>query len=642
MMMCDLISIIVPIYKVEKYLPKCIDSILAQTYTNIEVLLVDDGSPDRCGQIADEYAAKDKRIRVIHKENGGLSSARNAGIDAAKGAYIGFVDSDDYVHPQMYAKLYAAIKASSADMAVCNYMWLNEDGTIAERELQTSKISTGILDRGGAFEALFDRCNVVYVTAVNKLYKSSLLNAGSFPEGRIHEDEFTIHHFFAQCSKVACISDVLYYYIQREGSITSGYHLNNLDAYDAMLDRYLFFRKNGYPELAAKTLRSSMYGLFLDVKKIHGRKMSVRWLRLMAEIIFRMVLNPRVYIWLFRKLPGKMFRYIKRYLAWLSVKSAFGKTAGAGRRFILTATPEHGNLGDHAIVYAERQLIDRCGLAGNLVEIPNSVYLKYRERIQQLVRPQDVILIDGGGNMGTLWTNEDDKIADIIFRFHENNIIVFPQTCYYENDSGTRLQRNRDIYAASVGLVLSFRDKTSFDFAGVHFPDSRCEYMPDIVLAVRNAGKETARSGVLLCFRKDHEKTIDEEIVDDLKRYLQDKGIPYAVTDTVIEKNVSAKNRSALLHSKWSEFGSAGLVITDRLHGMIFAAITGTPCIAVDNVSRKVSGVYEWIKELPYIRVVERPSDIADSISEMYSTSGFEYTFDYPQFFEKELRQWQV
>ena len=118
--MQDLISVIVPVYKVEKYLKRCVDSILAQTYPCLEVILVDDGSPDGCPAICDEYAREDRRVRVIHKENGGLSDARNAGIDAAKGKFLGFVDSDDYVHPRFYELLLQALKGEGADIAGCD------------------------------------------------------------------------------------------------------------------------------------------------------------------------------------------------------------------------------------------------------------------------------------------------------------------------------------------------------------------------------------------------------------------------------------------------------------------------------------------------------------------------------------------
>ena len=117
--MQPLISVIIPVYKVELYLRECIDSVLAQTYQNLEVILVDDGSPDQCGSICEQYAEKDNRVCVIHKENGGLSDARNAGIDVAKGEYIGFVDSDDWVAPDMYECLYKASVEYNAEFVVC-------------------------------------------------------------------------------------------------------------------------------------------------------------------------------------------------------------------------------------------------------------------------------------------------------------------------------------------------------------------------------------------------------------------------------------------------------------------------------------------------------------------------------------------
>ncbi len=124
-----LLSIIVPVYKVENYLPKCIDSILAQTFTDFELILVDDGSPDDCPALCDAAAEKDARVRVIHQKNGGLSAARNAGLDAARGAWIGFVDSDDYIAPEMYEVLYQAVQSTGADLALCDYAEVDEAGT---------------------------------------------------------------------------------------------------------------------------------------------------------------------------------------------------------------------------------------------------------------------------------------------------------------------------------------------------------------------------------------------------------------------------------------------------------------------------------------------------------------------------------
>ena len=124
----DKISVIIPLYKVEKYIRGCIDSVISQTYRNLEIILVDDGSPDACGKICDEYAEKDSRIKVVHRKNGGLSAARNTGINFATGKYIAFVDGDDHIHPDMYSQLHFSILQSGADIAICNFLYVDESG----------------------------------------------------------------------------------------------------------------------------------------------------------------------------------------------------------------------------------------------------------------------------------------------------------------------------------------------------------------------------------------------------------------------------------------------------------------------------------------------------------------------------------
>jgi pyruvyl transferase EpsI len=540
----------------------------------------------------------------------------------------------------MYEKLYAAITDADAEMAICNYAWVNEDGSLCDKDLTAGKITARVLTRDEAFAALIDRCGVTHVTAFNKLYKYSLLNAVRFPEGKIHEDEFTVHHYFAHCEKIACVSDVLYFYVQREGSIMANFGLKNFDGADACLDRYKFFKTRGYPLLAARTFSNGALGLLGRITKIRDGKMFFRWLGLMFKFVFLLLISPKMWLYMAKQFIGKTLRFVKRYLAWQNVKAGIRKTSG--QRAFLMATPEHGSLGDQAIVYAERQILERNGLSGKIVEVPDSVYLKYAKLIQQLHRTEDLIIIDGGGNFDTLWENEDDKIADIIFRFKDNKIIVFPQTCFYGNDSETRLIRNKAIYAAAPNLTLTFRDKASFDFAKANFTGTRCEYLPDIVLGIKGAPNSKERDGVLLCFRKDIEKVVNNGVIDEIKAYLNANNIPYKETDTVISRCVSAGSRNAALRKKWTEFGGGGLVITDRLHGMIFAAITGTPCVAVDNISKKVSGVYAWLAGLPYIRVLDNHSDIVDNIPKMYGKTGFEYVFEYPSFFDDEIKIWQT
>lgn len=220
------ISVIVPVYNTEKYLYKCVDSILASTYTNLEVILVDDGSPDNAGRICDEYAEKDARVRVIHKANGGLSSARNAGLDAATGDYITFVDSDDYISCDIYDKLCCIIESKCVDIAMMGVMQVNEE----YQEIDVVPIRDECIS---AYEFLKGVCCRVREVAVwNKLFKREVIGNYRFSEGKLNEDflfafEVLIGKKFSICS----VSDVGYYYYSRTGSITkSGFGKSLYDA----------------------------------------------------------------------------------------------------------------------------------------------------------------------------------------------------------------------------------------------------------------------------------------------------------------------------------------------------------------------------------------------------------------------------
>lgn len=267
-----MISIIVPVYNVEKYLRRCIDSILAQTYSNLEIILVDDGSPDGSGLICDEYAVLDPRVTVIHKENGGLSDARNAGLDVATGEYVGFVDSDDYIHPQMYEKLLSAIQSTGSNISLCSYVYVDEEtGAVDESYCVMNPIKTAVLSRMQALEKInaYQPNSFFYVTAWNKLYERKLFSNLRFVNGKIHEDEFSVHHLFNLAGKIATIEDVLYYYVQRNGSImNSRMTKKSLDIIDALMDRYEFYLSIERKDLAVTQLRAVMWSIISRLERL--------------------------------------------------------------------------------------------------------------------------------------------------------------------------------------------------------------------------------------------------------------------------------------------------------------------------------------------------------------------------------------
>ncbi len=243
-----LISVIIPIYNVEQYLEKCINSILNQTYQHLEIIMVDDGSPDNCGAICDQYSAVDHRIKVIHKQNGGLSDARNVGLDMATGDFIAFVDSDDTIMPEMVEKLYQRIITDQSDMAFCGYKQVDQNGIILSECFLPDKVLTG-------FDALiesYEKNGVLYTIACNKLYKKHLFQNTRFPVGKYHEDEYTTYQIIDQCSRISIVRETLYIYYQRENSIMQeAYSLKRLDGVEASYERYYYFKKKGgkYKEL---------------------------------------------------------------------------------------------------------------------------------------------------------------------------------------------------------------------------------------------------------------------------------------------------------------------------------------------------------------------------------------------------------
>lgn len=305
----------------------------------------------------------------------------------------------------------------------------------------------------------------------------------------------------------------------------------------------------------------------------------------------------------------------------LLVKRQIAKIHKTGRPcYFLLATPCHGNLGDQAIVYAEKKLLTQCGLLQSVIEISDREYRVIRGRLSGHVWKKDVILLDGGGNMGTLWENEDNKISEIIQTYSHNRIIVFPQTCFYEGtqEAQDRLSKNRRIYESNPNLTIFIRDRISYDFCLNKFRKTDFRYAPDIVLSIEKYGIADKQGKCLLCFRSDKEKVIAAEEIAALKRELDKKNMITDEVSTVIKRKVGGRNRNRELYKVWKKFAAADLVITDRLHGMIFAAITSVPCLAMDNVSGKISGVCGWLEETGNIKVCGSMDEIISKVDEYY------------------------
>lgn len=270
----NLISVIVPIYMVENYLKKCIDSILNQTYKNLEIILVDDGSKDSCANIVDEYEKIDSRIKVIHKINGGLSDARNVGIDESTGDIICFIDSDDYINENMIEVLYKNMINTDSDISICSYLKVNENSEVSNN---LEKEIIKVYSSKEALSNLYDKeLDIETVVAWNKLYRKKVWNNIRYPKGKIHEDEYVIHNLILNSNKIVYSNLKLYYYLQRESSITSVFNYKRLDALNALKERIELFRNKNLFDLYNLATYKYFYTVLFFSKNIRKKDKQVK------------------------------------------------------------------------------------------------------------------------------------------------------------------------------------------------------------------------------------------------------------------------------------------------------------------------------------------------------------------------------
>ncbi len=643
-----MIDVIIPVYNVEKYLEKCIKSVLSQD-CDVNIILVNDGSTDASGEICDQYAKEYDNISVIHKSNGGLSSARNAGLEALKGEYILFLDSDDSLTDNALSTLYDAITTYGCDAVFGGYRSVNENDAVLRTYLPPRTLLTG----DSRITIVYEQTELVMV-ASGKLFKREIFDTVRFREGKLHEDVFAYHEIAYAAESILCIDKPIVNYLQRGSSITGEkFSLRSYDAVDALFERVEFFKERGEVSLEKQTidyiykyliyvihripLRDPCFAkrfneYYLNYKKLGGKNRDREFKRiykLYKSKILRKPLMSYKLISVFRKL--RRVWNARRVISRIRRGSLHRKP-----NFILISTPAHGNLGDQAIVSAQKQILADCGIS-NVIEIQSVEYLSHKSIIRRVVRKKDVIVIDGGGNLGSLWPTEADRINDIVKRFPSNRIIIFPETAYFQaNVQGRWIYgETKRIFAFHKKLNIFLRDEPSYMCMRDMLPNGNVHLCPDIVLYLKGKVQisEQKRDGIFLCMRHDTEKVVDDTQVDSLKNGITDLEITFSEGDTVIDRLVSCSNRQAELNKKFSQIASHKLVVTDRLHGMIFSYITNTPCIAINNRNKKVESQFKWIKESKQIVICQDVNEILSIIPKMYevkysstesSISGFD------------------
>ena len=292
---------------------------------------------------------------------------------------------------------------------------------------------------------------------------------------------------------------------------------------------------------------------------------------------------------------------------------------------VILGTPNHGNLGDYAINVAERQLFADTFPDWNIFEVDLTDFPKEIHALGKILSCKDILVLTGGGNLGNQYMDDENVRRETIRLFPQNRIYIFPQTCYFTKDTGGNEEKKKteDIYNKHRHLFIMARDRQSFEEMKAMFR-APVRLMPDVVLTMKtDIGKE--RKGAVILLRNDIERKYTEEqekkIESILKKYYTD----IERTDTEISSSEFLKNKDGCFKDKLAQIGKAEVVVTDRLHGMVFSAITETPCIVLDNYNHKVRETYRWISHLPYIKYLTDISLLEDMVNELKSQKKYFY-----------------
>lgn len=662
-----LISVIVPVYMGEQWLARCIDTIVNQTYKNLDIILVNDGSPDKSGDICDEYAKRDSRIKVVHKTNGGLSDARNAGLEVAVGEYIMFVDEDDMIHPQMAEILLNTLVNTQADIAVCNFEPV-PDELIKEYKHIADLPESVCYEQPEIMNQLFHQ-NLITVVAWNKMYKREVFAKNRYIKGRIHDDESAIHYILHACQKTVYIKEKLYYYVQREGSITSkrriAYYYDGWRAYE---ERYDFLTEHGYKQMAIWT---QMHMLHLVMHNYESMSADVEGSQVLTEMLVKgerilgisevqeklsdelrkeylsFFENPqKFYIKKHQrekvfglinmvKKPEKKVKKVMR-ACWRffygHIYTRFKKTIIDNPRkkrqiikkyclkkgtqnVVIFGTPNHGNLGDYAIYVAEKQLLSRYYTDSNIFGVNMTDFQHEIELLRKLLSEEDIIVLTGGGNFGNQYMDDENIRRSVIQSFPQNRIIMFPQTMYFTKDGigEEEKQKTLQIYSEHNDLWLVARDEQSYSDMQSLFRNN-VRLLPDVVLTWK-PNISSKREGALLVLRNDVERVLNDDNKQQIINILRSVYGTVSETDTEVNVENDINRLNDKLMDKVKQISEAKVIVTDRLHGMIFAAITQTPCLVLNNYNHKIRETYKWINNLSYVRYI---SDIETIDSEIY------------------------
>ncbi len=650
------LSIIMPAYNVEKYVGKAISSILSQDYKNLELLIVDDGSTDETAKIAKRYSANDVRAIVLSKQNGGLSDARNYGLERATGDYVLFVDSDDFIEPNTIGKLMKYSNDRALDVCVFGYYYdIYEHG-----KTHTEKVVVEpgkIITRGSKRTKIANASMLGY--AWNKLYDRQFLSINNikFERGLSYiEDIIFNEQVYQRANKVGFYDQPIYHYVQY-GRTTLGktYH-KKIAQYDrrsiqafcnamkvlgvSSYDVRMFRIKNTLDrtrwsiDIIANTTAvnrqekiRSLCELRSNIQTIPqeaGSSVDRMLLGLLRHERFNLLLL------LSSVKTRNIVRFIKDSISpklknWIiyhkSSTDNYQNLSKKDKKIIIMLAADYGNLGDIAIAYAQNKFLKDNFPDRTIVVVPISQTYRKIKSLKKKMNMDDIVTITGGGNMSDMYEDIEEQRRFVIKKFPNNRIISFPQTISFSHTEvgKNELAKTQSVYNTHGNLTIFARERKSYKAMKRLFHKCRVLLAPDIVLYLNKLEQKKQRdtNKLIICLRDDKEVAPSAArcaVGDIIKRY------PHVLSlDTIINADgISLQKGECELQRLWGQFASAGLVVTDRLHGMIFCAITNTPCIALNNSNGKVQGVFnEWIKGGYPIMFTQTKASVQASVADI-------------------------
>lgn len=338
------------------------------------------------------------------------------------------------------------------------------------------------------------------------------------------------------------------------------------------------------------------------------------------------------------KRAGKSLKY-RLWIHLENIKYLFTVLVPINKKKIyIFNTPVHNNIGDSAIAYAEILFLNKHFKDKyKIIEVTNQELNRFRNLFRKLVKKNDIVMLHGGGNMGIEWFIEEQERRNIIKMFPNNKIISWPQTIFYgESKQGKiEFENSKFIYNQHKDLTFIAREEVSYRIMKQAYNKCNVILTPDIVLSMNELKNNYRRKNITFCFRKDSEKILKNKDKDIMIAECKKISDSIVFTDMISETQVTKENRIEIIKDKFKDFQKSKLVITDRLHGMVFCAISGTPCITFGNYNQKVKGTYEWIKNLNYIKYVDNVDDAKNYVNQLinleqtkYDNSGFINKYD--------------